>query len=218
MAPLENVPEDQKDWHPRSNGKVLDLVHPSIYPLVYGQTRIVPEEATNSLEDWRRQFGVGDTLAAGQNDEGHREWSAKFQWLPCEVDVSLPTVKIVSYINNLQPQKHRNLYSIIEKVIEYSIPLWNRTLGCLSEQRWSKDPRIVFEGDGYGEVTEPEPQFDGGEENDTFHERYEAWKNRRPILQPEPRTFEPPEREEFFVERPSVSLRSDYGYQTVGSK
>ena len=32
------MPEDQKDWHPGSNKQVLDLVHPSLYPLVYGKT------------------------------------------------------------------------------------------------------------------------------------------------------------------------------------
>lgn len=26
------------DWHPGSDGKVLDLVHPSLYPIVYGRT------------------------------------------------------------------------------------------------------------------------------------------------------------------------------------
>lgn len=35
---LADVPEGDKDWHPRSNGLVLDLVHPSLYPLVYGRT------------------------------------------------------------------------------------------------------------------------------------------------------------------------------------
>ena len=28
---LENVPEDEKDWHPGSNEQVLDLVHPSLF-------------------------------------------------------------------------------------------------------------------------------------------------------------------------------------------
>ncbi|KZV97530.1 hypothetical protein EXIGLDRAFT_670061 [Exidia glandulosa HHB12029] len=37
---LEDVPDEQKDWHPRSNGFVLDLVHPSLYPLVYGRTMV----------------------------------------------------------------------------------------------------------------------------------------------------------------------------------
>lgn len=38
MRSLEDVHEGDKDWHPRSNGLVLDLVHPSLYPLVYGRT------------------------------------------------------------------------------------------------------------------------------------------------------------------------------------
>ncbi len=41
-APLEIVPERYKDWHPGSNGQVLNLVHPCLYPLVYGQSRILP--------------------------------------------------------------------------------------------------------------------------------------------------------------------------------
>ena len=37
VAKLEahDVPDNHKDWHPGSNGKVLDLVHPSLYPLVH---------------------------------------------------------------------------------------------------------------------------------------------------------------------------------------
>jgi hypothetical protein len=35
---------------------------------------------------------------------------------------------ITSYINNLHPQKHRGLYSIIEKVISQTILLWNMTV------------------------------------------------------------------------------------------
>ena len=32
----EQVNSNSLDWHPRSNGQVLDLVHPSLYPFVYG--------------------------------------------------------------------------------------------------------------------------------------------------------------------------------------
>ena len=34
VSPLENVLESMRDWHPGSDGKVLDLVHPSLYPLL----------------------------------------------------------------------------------------------------------------------------------------------------------------------------------------
>lgn len=38
---LENVSGDQKDWHPGSNGQVFDLVHPSLFPLIHGVSRVV---------------------------------------------------------------------------------------------------------------------------------------------------------------------------------
>ena len=40
-APLEAVPDRLKDWHPGSDGKVLDLVHPSLFSLIYGRSKIV---------------------------------------------------------------------------------------------------------------------------------------------------------------------------------
>jgi hypothetical protein len=36
---LENVPIHEKDWHPGSNGQVLNLVHPSLFCFVAEVTR-----------------------------------------------------------------------------------------------------------------------------------------------------------------------------------
>lgn len=44
VAPLENIPDHMKDWHPDSNEVVLGLVHPSLYPLIYGPSRIVTSQ------------------------------------------------------------------------------------------------------------------------------------------------------------------------------
>jgi Protein of unknown function (DUF4246) len=35
-TPLEDVPHTCRDWHPGSNDTVLDLVHPSLFPVIYG--------------------------------------------------------------------------------------------------------------------------------------------------------------------------------------
>jgi Protein of unknown function (DUF4246) len=51
VAPLENIPARYLDWHPGSRHKVLDLVHPSLFPLVYGQTRILPSPEVTGLGD-----------------------------------------------------------------------------------------------------------------------------------------------------------------------
>ncbi|KAK1637387.1 hypothetical protein BDP81DRAFT_460919 [Colletotrichum phormii] len=121
VAALENVPENEKDWHPGSDGKVLDLVHPSLWPLVFGKSRIVSD----------KRILLKDTLAACGH--GRRLWSVKFQWLPCDIDIEEGKPKIMSYINNLHPQHHAGLYTTIEKVLEKSLPMWDLIY------RWHED-------------------------------------------------------------------------------
>jgi len=101
VKPLEDVPEKMKDWHPDSDSKVLDLVHPSLFPLVYGTTRFLPDSLTN-LDDCIERCGEGTVLPlpfggvpasglAADSDDGaipvSDPYSKKFQWLPCDVDV-----------------------------------------------------------------------------------------------------------------------------------
>lgn len=90
VSPLENVPEDQKDWHPGSDGMVLDLVHPSMHPLVYGLS-LVSDTPTLGLDDCLRQCGAGAKVTEvpqrGLRSSGEFEpaWSTKFQWIPCQI-------------------------------------------------------------------------------------------------------------------------------------
>jgi hypothetical protein len=98
------IPHKMKDWHPGSDGKVLDLVHPSLYPLFYGRTRILSDGETMTLEDCIERCGQGEIvpvpldtsrrsyLLEGKELEGSRV-STKFQWLPCEVDISGDSAK-----------------------------------------------------------------------------------------------------------------------------
>ena len=101
VAELENIPDKHKDWHPGSNGKVLDLVHPSLYPLVYGRTRVL-ETGRTSLEDCIARCGEGQTTQIPPQEEVIQNdtfpdsyyhvilnsYSQNFQWLPCMVDIS----------------------------------------------------------------------------------------------------------------------------------
>lgn len=61
---LEDVPNDEKDWHPGSDGKVLDLVHPSLFPLVYGVSRVLPSGETTTLDDCIAKAGGGVVIRA----------------------------------------------------------------------------------------------------------------------------------------------------------
>lgn len=55
---LENVPEKYKDWHPGSDEKALDLVHPSLFPLIYGRSRVL-EDRFVGLDDCMENCGKG---------------------------------------------------------------------------------------------------------------------------------------------------------------
>ncbi|KAJ7689006.1 hypothetical protein B0H17DRAFT_1296645 [Mycena rosella] len=110
---LENVPEDAKDWHPGSNGQVLDLVHPSLYCVVYGRTHAY-------LPDKPREWAI----------------SEEFCWLPSDFAVLADgSVTLVSpYINNLHPAKQQPFYRIIEDVVAAFIPMFERVLGEIDKE------------------------------------------------------------------------------------
>lgn len=87
VAPLENVPAQAKDWHPGSREQVLDLVHPSMYPLVYGQSKILVDEVLG-LDDCISRCGDGETLSIPSIGTGEGPaWSRNFQWLPSEFEI-----------------------------------------------------------------------------------------------------------------------------------
>lgn len=91
VRPLEDVPEAQKDWHPGSDGQVLDLVHPSLFPVVYGVTRALHDNSM-TLENCLSLCGTGTLLSATYTPPQQHPWrfllprySPTFQWLPCDV-------------------------------------------------------------------------------------------------------------------------------------
>ncbi|KAF5681277.1 hypothetical protein FHETE_66 [Fusarium heterosporum] len=135
---LEDVVPEKKDWHPRSRGQVLDLVHPSLWPLVYGRSRILLSHVIG-LQDAFNYEGEPVMICAPADDDCYRYskggfcgqgfpvLSNRFQWLPCDVALDPITggVQIASYINNLHPQQQAHLYPIIETFIRESLPAWD---------------------------------------------------------------------------------------------
>ncbi|KAL1405611.1 hypothetical protein Q8F55_009250 [Vanrija albida] len=122
-AKFENVPDSEKDWHPISEGRVLDLVHPSLFPLVYGTTRIVSDKPLN-LSNALDAYGSGEVI---EKDTGSAPfYSCDFQWLPAEVKFSARTgeVKFDSYINNAHPVHNADLYTAVEGVLKVALPLF----------------------------------------------------------------------------------------------
>ncbi|PCG98106.1 Protein of unknown function DUF4246 [Penicillium occitanis (nom. inval.)] len=209
VLPLEQVPEEEKDYHPRSDQRVVDLVHPSLFPVVYGRTRILRDEIL-TRDDYLSWSGKTEILPQPSDPEGmlsgtrwgHRIiklFSTKFQWLPCDVEFEEEGCRIVSYINNLHPQKHKELYQVIEKVIAKTIPLWDESLHeAVNEPR----PRIPYDRVEYLPSDEPQPDWEEDQEG------HEAWYDKQVVKQPEPQGDFQPLKQKHYKWGEQLSLRN----------
>lgn len=163
VGKLENVPDDEKDWHPGSNEQVLDIVHPSLWPLIYGKTRVVKDREI-ALKDTLDAWGKGETIPApekpvekknrwGWSHDTNRLLSYDFQWLPAEVEVKDGKAQFVSYINNLHPEESKEMYAVLETLVErvsfvggwdtnahaQSLPLWHAAYDRVMQWMGSED-------------------------------------------------------------------------------
>jgi Protein of unknown function (DUF4246) len=92
VDPLERLPN--KDWHPGSNGQVLDLVHPSLCPLAFGRSKIL-ENGRTTLQNCIQRCGEGVLVPKPTMKDAEPQlfyhysnaWSTKYQWLPCQVNM-----------------------------------------------------------------------------------------------------------------------------------
>ena len=147
---LENIPESQRDWHPFSNEMVLNLVHPSLYCVVFGRTKAVAEEI--ALEDLEKSVGTGEVVTTSEKQTKWR--SEKYQWLPSDVLVDKNgKVTFQSYINGLHPIDHACLCQSISDILSLFVPMWEKTLAELVQPR-PRRHRVRLEEHGYSEEDE----------------------------------------------------------------
>lgn len=155
---LKNEQSADPDWHPRSGEMVQDLVHPSMYPLVYGRSRVFRDEYVGVEDAIHAWAGKGDVIAKDNSipprpnmfssDVPPEYWSNTHQWLPANVAFKQDGgVRFTSYINNLHPNRHSDIYRTIEKLIEVSLPLWDQCLAISIDHDMTNgagrlDPRI----------------------------------------------------------------------------
>lgn len=216
VVPFEDVPEDQKDYHPGSNQQVIDLVHPSLCPVIFGRSRILVDR-TIDLETCLGSVGQGELLPVPSEDDvllsrrpyGYdsrstpNSYSEKFQWLPCDVEFTEDDgCRIVSYINNAHPVKHRQLYEVVDKIITQAVPLWNQTL----VYRPHNERRIHYSSVDYEDNSASEPEQESDEDDEVYQERYDAFQSSQRIIQPEPGKFQPPKLENWDL----IDLRKEF--------
>jgi hypothetical protein len=187
---LEEVSEAEQDWHPGSDGQVLDLVHPSLFCLVR-EVSGEPERAWRNPTDRYSKY----------------EFSEKFQWLPTDVDVSDDgDVVFRSYVNNVHPETHRELASVLPDLFARVRPLLENVLTDLRHPR-----PLRIEADPYGWYdSEPEyPEKSAYADDEAYkaariaydEAQEDWWENRRPVI-PDAPAFIPPE-------SPDASGRTD---------
>ncbi|MFF4263472.1 DUF4246 domain-containing protein [Streptomyces virginiae] len=187
---LEQVPEAEQDWHPGSDGQVLDLVHPSLFCLVR-EASGAPERAWQNPTDRYSKY----------------EFSERFQWLPTDVDVADDgDVTFRSYVNNVHPEHHRELAAVLPDMFARMRPLWENVLTDL------RHPRPVrIQADPYGWY-DSEPEYPN-KSSYSDAEAYKAalgaweqaqddwWENRSPVIPDAPEFTAP--------EMPDASARVD---------
>ncbi|KAI0529797.1 WD40-repeat-containing domain protein [Xylaria digitata] len=120
-------------------GKVLDLVHPSLWPLIYGRTRVITTGSID-IQTCLDFCGQGKAISkpTPANAITKKDWprfgnianfpslSLNFQWLPCDVAIDKDGGAMIhSYINNLHPGDRSELYKLIGEFIQESLPAWD---------------------------------------------------------------------------------------------
>lgn len=198
-------------FNPGLLSKQRDLLAMALYPLVYGKSRILPDKIIG-LDDALRHAGQGEVIPI-PNDSGItredmswrvseradiqvRPYSRYYQILPSDWELGDDgRWHIVTYINNLHPVKHRNIYTIIEDAFNCVVKQWNSTITPLKDMLHSRT-RIEYHKAEYypvpQEILDQAPKIKEREAQSEFDIRYEKWRmeNYRAI-QPDVEQFVP---------------------------
>ncbi|WP_084477695.1 DUF4246 domain-containing protein [Nocardia jejuensis] len=174
---LEEVPPAELDWHPGSDGQVLDLVHPSLFCLV-------------------RPVSGADELAwpTAAHPSVRYAYSEKFQWLPTDVVVGDDGEAVFrSYVNNVHPEAHRHLDSVLPVLFSRLLPLFENVL---TDLRHPRPLRIEADSCSWYDEDPDKPvepsEEEGTEARAAWHSAMDTWwDTRRPVV-PDAPEFSPP--------------------------
>lgn len=122
-----------------TSATVRDLVDPALFPLVYGRTPVLQEEAVGVADAIDRWAGKGTVIPKPphvyydiydlRNDRYHARWcywSEAYQWLSTNVKFEKDgRARLTSYINNLHPTKYRDIHQTIEELVNLALPMWD---------------------------------------------------------------------------------------------
>ncbi|KAJ1851453.1 hypothetical protein LPJ73_003033 [Coemansia sp. RSA 2703] len=221
VAILEDVPDASKDWHPNSNNQVLNLIHPSLFPLIYARSHVLPNpisspkdaltlctfgQAPGNHDAWRaflkEHYKSADEETGSEyfmpaKPVSRWRYSSpkpenKFCWLPTEFDVAENgQTTIKSYINNLHPAKHAAFYPTIANIFSKFVPLLEQVLTDIAHPR----PEYKFDPTDYEAYMNLEPDYEKeGDENYDYDMEREQWEQLYSTIKQKPLPFVAPDR------------------------
>lgn len=128
------------------NMQVHSLVNPSLFPLVKSLSRSIvgssppdqPRTIDPQFESWKTFMGAGQVVEELPAVDGVFGvfTSERFQWLPSDVTIdSDGCVKLLSYINNMHPEWHSQLYDATVTLLERSVPLLERVMASAAAEK-----------------------------------------------------------------------------------
>jgi hypothetical protein len=164
----------EKDYQPDSNDQVIDIVDPSLFCLINGESIDIAGNVIRTTEQFL--------------DKISQVLPYTYQWLPAEFLVNeTGEVKIESYINSLPADS--GLYPILADIFKRIVPLFNLVISDLlvhrSRVRFSQPEKSTW----WKQFTAPEDIFDAlsrMDDEDSDEEQAGSAKNRQKIPLPIP--------------------------------
>lgn len=120
------------DYHPGSNDCVRDIVHPSLFPFIHGES-VLTETGTSVVKAIRE---YNDSMKAEESIDrwGRKFEPSKYQWLPSIFRVGEDgKTSIESYINNLDRKKYPDLYQSLAQLFDIFLPHFEQVYAYLQE-------------------------------------------------------------------------------------
>ncbi len=143
-ADVRKLLEEPADYHPGSGTKVRDLVHPSLWPYIDGRSVLAtPVDGAAADEP-------------GTHDRFGRPFErSRYQWLPTPFAVAEDgTVSALSYINNLDRERHEDTYRDLSFLLATALPLIESVVGYVEATTFWREGDLSDESE-LPELDEP---------------------------------------------------------------
>jgi hypothetical protein len=150
-----------------------------------GKGEIIPIPSIQEMEEFFKKISSTKNHVVDS-------YNTKMQWIPCDVLVLPHGCSIHSYINNVHPEHHEDLYRVVEDIMDIAVPAWGHSLGLshqltdLHDYGHCLETRIDWRnGIDYSQLSNQQmPRKQRGERNDHFRFRLRMWESgeREPVL------------------------------------